>query len=337
MASRVPDVSRASRWLRPALGAATGLAFALLLARRVDWPEVGRLLAGASWGVLGIGVMALAAGMLLRIVRWWWMLRAFDPALTLGSCARPFLVSLALNNTLPLRAGDVVRVFGFGRTLRAPAARVLGTVLLERLLDLLVLLLAFGLAVLGAASVFPRGFLVAASAAGLAGTAALLLLIGAPATVARAVEWLTRLGQARWPRLERVTPMARQLVEALGLLADGRRGAGLLALSLAAWIMEGLVFVAAASALNVAYAWPAAWLALAAATLSTLLPGTPGYVGTFDWFAALGFVAYGADRNAAAAVAVLVHVLLWLPVTVTGLALLGIRTRSTATLEAGTT
>jgi hypothetical protein len=33
----------------------------------------------------------------------------------------------------------------------------------------------------------------------------------------------------------------------------------------------------------------------------------------------------------------LVHVLLWLPVTVTGLALLGLRARSQPTLEAGAT
>jgi glycosyltransferase 2 family protein len=337
MASRAPGVSRRTRWLRPAAGAALGVGFALLLARGVDWADVGQLLAGASPGALMLGVTALGAGMLVRITRWWWMLRAFDPALPLASCARPFLVSLALNNTLPLRAGDVVRIFGFGRVLRAPAARVLGTVMLERLLDLMVLLLFFGLAVVGAAGVFPRGFLVAAAGAGVVGGTALLLLIGAPAMVARALESLVRLVGTRWPRLRPVQPLARQLVDALGLLADGRRSAALLALSLTAWMLEGLVFVASAAALDIVHPWPAPWLALAAATLSTLLPGTPGYVGTFDYFATLGLVAYGVNGNAAAAVAVLVHVLLWLPVTVTGLALLGLRTRRQATLEAGAT
>jgi uncharacterized membrane protein YbhN (UPF0104 family) len=111
----------------------------------------------------------------------------------------------------------------------------------------------------------------------------------------------------------------------------------LLVLSLAAWTMEGLVFAAAATSLGVAHAWLAPWLSLAAATLSTLLPGTPGYVGTFDWFATLGFVAYGVDRSAAAAAAVLVHLLLWVPVTLTGLALLGRRGRRPQPLGAGTT
>jgi uncharacterized membrane protein YbhN (UPF0104 family) len=64
--------------------------------------------------------------------------------------------------------------------------------------------------------------------------------------------------------------------------------------------------------------WAAPWLSLGAATLATLLPSSPGYVGTFDYFATLGFTAYGASAALATAVALLTHVLLWLPVTVAG-------------------
>lgn len=326
-------MSAPARWLRPILGAGIGLVFAVLLARRVEWEAVARLLAGAEAAPLALALAALGAGIGLRIVRWWWMLRAFDPGLRLASCARPFLVSLALNNTVPLRAGDVVRVVGFGRALRAPAARVLGTLLIERLLDLLVLLLVFFLTLLGAARVFPRGFVLAAGVAGLGATAALLVLLAFPGGVARAAERLVSRAQGRSRRAERIAPLARQLVESLGVLGSSGRSAALLGLSLLAWIAEGSVFAAAAVSLGMTFPWPAPWLALGAATLSTLLPGAPGYVGTFDWFATLGFVAYGTDRSAAAAAALLIHVLLWLPVTVTGLALLGLHRRETRALE----
>ncbi len=39
------------------------------------------------------------------------------------------------------------------------------------------------------------------------------------------------------------------------------------------------------------------WFALSTGTLATLLPSSPGYVGTFDYFAMLGLVAYGASRR----------------------------------------
>ncbi len=58
--------------------------------------------------------------------------------------------------------------------------------------------------------------------------------------------------------------------------------------------------------------------ALSTGALATLLPSSPGYVGTFDYFAILGITAYGASRAAAAAFALLVHFLLWLPPTVVG-------------------
>jgi glycosyltransferase 2 family protein len=333
MASRPPGMTAGWRRARPLVGAAIGLIFVVLLLERVDWRVVGSLLAGATAGPLLLALAALATGIGLRLVRWWWMLRALEPRLPLTRCVRPFLGSLALNNTLPLRAGDVVRVVGFRGTLRSPPARVLATLVLERLLDMLVLLLVFFAALAGTARVFPRGFLVAAVVTGTTAAASLLVLIAAPDLVARLAERLVG-GEARRPFVTRLAPIVRQLVVSLRVLGSARRAAVLLLITLLAWLAEGAVFAATALALGVSFPWPAPWLSLGAATLSTLLPGAPGYVGTFDWFATLGFVAYGTERSAAAAVALLVHLLLWLPVTAAGLALLGFRRSDTAPVEA---
>jgi len=48
------------------------------------------------------------------------------------------------------------------------------------------------------------------------------------------------------------------------------------------------------------------------------LPGTPGHLGTFDFFAAEAMQAGGNAALAAAAFALLVHFVLWLPVTCAG-------------------
>ena len=313
------------RWARPALGAVIGLGFLALLARRVDWSTVGGLLAGAEPLPLLLAVLALSLGLGIRIVRWWWMLRVFDPTLSPGRCVRPFLGSLALNNTVPLRAGDVVRAVGFRHTLRASPARVVGTLLIERLLDLLVLLLIFFAALLGAAEVFPRPFLAAGGVAALAAAALLAVLVAAPGTLGRAAERVLAFRRIPEAWRERLGPHVRQLAESLTVLRAPGRAVGLLGLSLLAWLAEGCVFAAAAWSLGVSAPIAAPWLSLGAATLATLLPSTPGYVGTFDYFAALGFTAYGVERSAAAATALLAHVVVWLPVTLVGLAALAIR------------
>jgi uncharacterized protein (TIRG00374 family) len=296
--------------------------FVALLARSIDGHEVRRVLAGATWPPLVLAVLALAADMGARITRWWLMLRPAQPDLPWISCARPFLGSLALNNTVPLRAGDVVRVFGFRRTLQAPTAHVVGTLLLERMLDLLVLLAILSLSVLGTTGAFPRAFFILAYVAGAVCVAALLAITLVPRSISRAVQWVvSRLfAGRRWAAS--LNQIVDQLTQSLALLRSPLRASRLLGLSLVAWLLEGAVFACVLQSLQIGVPWPAAWLSLAAATLATLLPSSPGYVGTFDYFGSLGLTAYGAPPAAAAAFAVLAHLVLWLPVTLAGLCLL---------------
>jgi uncharacterized membrane protein YbhN (UPF0104 family) len=293
-----------------------------MLTRRVNWSEVERVLAGADWRLLVVALLVLSADMGARITRWWLMLRTLEPTLPLSSCIRPFLASLALNNTVPLRAGDVVRVFGFRRSLGIPTAHVVGTLVLERLLDLLVLLAILFVCLLGTADVFPRPFLVGAGLAGGAALIALGVLTVFPGSIAGALQGLVArvFGSRRWaPAAARGVA---QLTASIGLLRHPDQAARLLGLTLVAWLLEGAVFACVMWSLQLDLGFAAAGLSLGAGTLATLLPSSPGYVGTFDYFAALGLTAYGATPVAATAFALLVHLVLWVPVTVVGLALL---------------
>jgi len=315
-------VSRSTGRARAIAGLVVAGVFVFLLARGVEWAEVRRALAGASVWPLALGLVALAVDMAARITRWWWMLRAAEPGLPLASCVRPFLGSLALNNTVPLRAGDVVRAVGFRRTLGAPVAHVAGTLVLERLLDLLVLLAILLAGVAGTRGVFPRGFLVAAGVAGVAALAALVALTFFPGPITGLIRRsMARLFGGR-PWLPAVSRAVNQVAAALALLRSPGRAARLLGLSLVAWLLEGCVFACAAWSLGLGVPWPAPWLALGAATLATLLPSSPGYVGTFDYFATLALTAYGAPAAGAAAFAVVTHLMLWAPVTLAGFAAL---------------
>jgi uncharacterized protein (TIRG00374 family) len=299
-------------------GLALGGLFVFLLTRRVDWRQVRYVLAGAQWLPLALALLALAADMGTRITRWWWMLRAAQPDLSLRTCVRPFLGSLALNNTIPLRAGDLVRVFGFRGTLRAPTAHVAGTLILERVLDLLVLLVILFLGVLGTSGLFPRPFLLVAALVGSAAVVGLLAVTLLPG-MANFFQRIVFRHFHRWSWAPTAARVVGELTNALALLRSPGRAGRLVGLSVAAWVFEGLVFVCAAWSLQLQVLWPAPWLSLGAATLSTLLPSSPGYVGTFDYFATVGLTAYGVNHPSSIAFALLVHLVLWLPVTLAGL------------------
>ena len=57
----------------------------------------------------------------------------------------------------------------------------------------------------------------------------------------------------------------------------------------------------------------AAWIALPVGSLSTLIPSSPGYIGTFDYFTANSMFVMNNTYSSSVAYAFIVHIVLWLP------------------------
>jgi glycosyltransferase 2 family protein len=306
-----------ARLLKGLIGCGVTLALVWLLARQFNPGDLTATMSRADRTMLALSVVLLGAGYAMRIVRWWWMLHALDPSVPLRACWRPFLASIALNNLLPFRVGDAVRVVGFRRSLNAPASRLLATLVLERLLDVIVLLTGFfiGLSAVGASRLplwFPQAATVAAVA--VAVVAGVIIMLAARSQ--RTAAWSRTVEGSGWAK--KIASHAGQLLELFNLLRDVRFTVQLVALSLGVWICEGAVFATVARALEIPDSTAGALFALTTGTLATVLPSSPGYVGTFDYFAALGVTAFGAPRELAAAFAITVHLVLWLPLTLAG-------------------
>ena len=297
-----------------------------LLLRSVDLDEVLESLSSISVGWLLLALGVLAVGYSARVIRWWVMLHALDGSIPLRACIWPLICSVAVNNVFPLRAGDVLRVVGFRHALGAPGMRVLGTLILERLLDVgtLLVILAVTLVALPAAAV-PKtlSWIAVGLTVGL-----LVLLIG----VFFGASLLRRLALAvsNWRPIRQrdigpiVIASVEELIGALELLRSPGRAAILTLLSLLVWGLEGGMFACVSMGLLSGAHLIGSWFALATGTLATMLPSMPGYLGTFDFFAMQGLVLYGASPASAAAFALSVHAILWVPTTVAGLGYLAL-------------
>lgn len=309
------------RWIIPLLGLGITGFFLWLLLSKVEWNEVSGALSRISLVSLLIALGFLAVGYTVRVVRWWSMLRVLDPGVSLSACGWPFLVSIAVNNLLPFRAGDALRIVGFRKQLRAPAMRLLGTLLIERLLDLMTLLVFFFLGLSGVtASKVPEYFIRLTSFIAIGGAVAVLAILFFTRQIERLFYWIADrpgLVVRGWsaPMKEHIG----HLLDALRVLQTPTFTLKLIALSVIVWGFEGAVFATVAHALSPESATAGPWFALSTGTLATLIPSSPGYVGTFDYFAMLGMMAYGAERSSATAFAVVVHVVLWLPLTIAGM------------------
>ena len=320
------------RYARPLLGLIISSLLLWQLFAHIDLEKLRTTLWAAKAWPIALGLCAVAAGFGLRALRWHAMVAHFTPSVRLQATATAFLSSFALNNTLPLRAGDLARTFMYAKELQTSPATLAATLLIERLLDAatLVLLFCLGLWWIPAEKI-PAAWMGWVQQLGAIFTAAALAGLVALFLLPKMVMWALRYFEhtSKGAKLKAVVV---QFGAAFGLLRSPALVLKLLALSLLSWALEGCVFLAVAHALGMVLPGYAPWFALSTATLATLIPGTPGHLGTFDYFAVLGFSLYGINRTDGASMALLIHLLLWLPVTVVGGVLL-LRRQGTGTLE----
>lgn len=272
-----------------------------------------------------IAVLALAlfAGYTLRIFRWWLMLRS-SGAPSFRACGRVLLTSFAANNVLPFRIGDFLRVFAYAEDLGSSPSSILGTVILERLLDMFMLLsfLTFAVATSPRLLTLPI-FGHDVRILNFAWPVLLLVTLGVVAFLlfATLMESLVRRIMRAMPAGETVTKIEKWLLLAFDAVKQmsATEKLGLLVTSFFAWICEGTIFVAAAKLMGLGASGRGPWLALSLSNLSYLIPSSPGAIGTFEYFCKFGMVSQDAATSAQAALyGLLVHVIVLLTITAAG-------------------
>lgn len=292
--------------------------FLWLIFRHLSFDEIKEAFSKANPSWIGLAVIVFFIGYACRIERWRLMLVQNNPALRWRQCAGPLMASVAANNVLPFRAGDVLRAFGFNRRLGISAATSFTTLFVERLLDLLMVVAFLGVA-LAYFGMESSAFIGVGAGFLLAAGAAILFLLLFPALFQPIAYWLARSVSSFLPGLgKKMNDEFHKVFTALEHTSSGRTMPKLVFWSVMAWLAEGFVFWLTAISLPSVVQHLAAWLALPVGTLATVIPGTPGYVGTFDYFTAKAMTSLGNPAAASTAYAFLLHAVLWLPPTIAG-------------------
>ncbi len=256
------------------------------------------------------GVLAFTfIGYTLRCFRWAQMMRSTGARF--GVCARVLMTSLAANNILPFRIGDIMRIFTYAPDLGAAPSVILSTVVLEKLLDVFVVGLIF---VLTMGHELPLKVRHGAdSALAISAVGLLVLIVGA-----RHLEAPLRHLFARLPHNKLVEKLEHWLLLAIDTLRQmGILGSLFLLLQTAViWIFEGLIFVSALRLAGIPTDRLGPWEAVSFANLSYMLPSSPGAIGPFEWAVKTSLASHGAPAGQAALFALALHI--WMLVSVTG-------------------
>lgn len=261
-------------------------AVALILALRgIDDPRrVVDALAQAEYGYLILAALALIAYLLARSARWRMLL---GPQVSFSRAFWVTNIGYLISDLFPFRLGDPARAVVIGRDGQTSTAAALSTVVVERVLDMLmvVILLAGVTPFVGASGAATQAGLVAGGAA-LAASAFLLILALRPdwgrRVVRRLLSWIPRLDGERWARV------FDGLFDGLAPLRSPRRALALLAWSVLTWAFAVALYWAILRAFLPRPPALAAPFLVCVAGLGMAVPSSPGAIGVFHAVARYG-------------------------------------------------
>lgn len=306
--------------VRVAVGLGISGALLWLMLRSIDSVDLLRSLRSASPGWIGWALALYWLELALRAQRWRVILlpvRAF----TFAQVMTTLLVGYSANNVLPARLGELFRADFVGRRYGISRLSAIGTIFIERLLDMVAVIACAALGLFWAmryaldpASPAVNRMLVGAMAAG--GLAVALALIFAFALTTYSPSWLAR----RFPRIHAGVDAIR-----IGLrsLREPRRIGVLVALSALIWLVNAAATWAMLNAVGISPRPATVVLLIGMSGLAAAIPSAPANLGTlqFAFITVLATVGFAAAASFAAAT--LVQVVFLGSVTLAGAAIYG--------------
>lgn len=261
---------------RSAIGFAISVGALALVFRSVDVGDAWATLVTARREWVALMFVFVLGDVGLRAVRWRVLLAPLAKV-TFRDTLASLLVGYLANNVLPARLGEVVRSHDFGERTGVSRAAVLGTIVIERVVDTMVVVCIAALAIL---VLSVRGIVASAVLVGFAVTALLVVAI-AVGMAAHRLPGADRVRTFldRWPQVRHVLSKVRV---GLAVATNLRAMVIAVALSVASWSLTVLAFAAAAQAVGVPPTMGQAALLAAGTNLATAIPAAPGYVGTYE-------------------------------------------------------
>jgi glycosyltransferase 2 family protein len=290
-----------SSLVRAVVGAAISIAAIWLLLRSVDVGRAMDVLRTADRGWIGLMAAFILSDLATRALRWQRLVAPIG-YVRYRSMLAYLLVGYMANNVLPARLGELVRSHYLGDREGLSRTTTLGTVVVERVVDFVVVV---GIASAAIIVLSVRGIVASAVLVGiaLAGLLAAGVAIGIAAHRLPGADRIAAIAE-RWPR---VRDLATNLRDGLAVAGRPRTLAEALVLSMIAWSLTVLAFAAAGQAIGIQLTIGQAALLASGVALATAIPAGPANLGTFELAAVQIGKAVGVPDTAAFALALLAH------------------------------
>jgi glycosyltransferase 2 family protein len=287
------------------------------------WAETRR----ANPWLLAMAVVVTILTYTVRALRWQYLLAAIGPT-RFSTAFRTTVIGFAATFLLPARAGEVIRPYLLARREGLNPMAAFATIIVERLLDLITVLLLFAGFVLtagpgvvsGDPAQFARvkfGGLLAAGAA-VFGAGVLFALAGHPERMGRIALRVEHVLPAKLARI--FATFVETFAQGLAVMRQPRRMVVALALSLPLWVALAIAIWLTSQAFHITFPFTASFLVVTILVVGVAVP-TPGAVGGFHLAYQIAVqVFFGAPADRAVGAAIVLHAVSFVPVTLLGIA-----------------
>jgi uncharacterized protein (TIRG00374 family) len=292
---------------------------------KLEWQDFWSSIQQANYWWLIPGVLVYFVGVWIRAWRWHYLLgpikkiptRKMFPITTIGYMG---------NNIYPARAGEVLRAVILKRKEGVSISASLATIIVERIFDGVVMLafVFINLPELAKLAGSDSGFVGNIQSLALWGTAAfmgalIVFLLAAmfPKLTLRIGDWL--IGRLLPVRLrEKVSGILHKFLDGLAALRSPFSILMVFLTSVIIWLLETAKYWFVMHAFPFVVNFFTLMLLNGIANLATTIPSAPGYVGTWEAVTKAVLVAYAVPEGVALGYAVVLHIALWLPITLLG-------------------
>lgn len=314
---------------------ALAVALVALFLHNVDlWGVLTNIMrARPEW--LAFSVATMFVNLAIRSLRWQYLLEPLGQT-TFANAFRATAVGVAASSILPARAGEVIRPYFLARQSRhtgadpsrMTATGAFATIIIERLLDVVTVLILLALYVF----VFGRDLErtnpsvfaglkwagATAAAGALSALGVLFVLAGDPERLGRAMSRLEQVIPSTLAGL--IARIAEKFAQGLGAIRRPGHLIGALLWSIPLWLSIAAGIWAVAVAFRFPVPFTGSFLLIALLTIGVAVP-TPGAVGGFHEAFRIGATMfYGAPQEAAVGAAIVLHLFSFGPALLLGLA-----------------
>ncbi len=305
------------RYSQLLIGLAVSAFFIYLALPGLHLASVAEALRTAEYWWLVPAITVYMVGLWLRTWRWQYTLRP----LKLVPLVRLFpIVCIGYfgNNVFPFRAGELLRSYVLKQTEDIDISSSLATVIVERVVDGLVMIMFVFLALPFAPmpEVY-RNAVIVMTVGFLAATAVFIWMASQPE---RVEQFYAIVAGAVLPSRIRVRTdgFYRRFMLGLRSLSSPSDVFMIFAITVLIWLTETVKYWFVMHAFDFSVSFLVLMLMNGLVNLATTLPAAPGYIGTFDTPGIRTLVTFGVDPSIAASYTFTLHAALWVPVTALG-------------------